>query len=600
MKHALCLAAAAAAFAAAAPAQLLGAPENTYFTQPTSSVLVWRTTAFRCQLIYDTTHFTNQGVVGPISIDRVRFRAANNNIAAGATYSNVNFAIGTSASDYLAPSTTFATNRGTMQQVLTAGTVVAAAGGGATPNNYVIDIPIPGGFVYNPTLGQDLILDFDATAPTPLTVPTLAAASSQTTQRVVRISQNSNTALTGTTSANAALVLFDISGGPGGVPSIAPSTSTSYGVGCYDNDSRAFAELFPIAASTLDLGGGITLLPDVTGAPTRYLVTPGAGAFVPPTTTVPVLNNAATPAAMGDDSTSAPLTLTSFAFPFPGGSTNVLHATTNGDLVLGSTTLTGSDFSPTLAEMAVTGAGVHSGRPRLFPCWYDLHGNRNATVNPLAGVHFQEDTVAQTATITWNDVGELATSTPGAKSFNFQVVLSASGAVEIRYGAMSPFGSTSQPKIVGFSPGSPVLTPGSQDFSADMPFLSKAADVARTPLSVAVAGAPVLGSTITINTSNFPAIPGIGIGFLGLTQFNPGVSLGFLGMPGCRAFASTDFTTTLVGTGTVGFTLPIPNAPSLAGFQLFSQSLAFDLSAPNAFQAITSNGVAITIGTVGG
>ncbi|MFO0175410.1 MAG: hypothetical protein ACK51X_01005, partial [Planctomycetota bacterium] len=289
-KHALCLAAAAAAFAAAAPAQLLGAPENTYFTQPTSSVLVWRTTAFRCQLIYDTTHFTNQGVVGPISIDRVRFRAANNNIAAGATYSNVNFAIGTSASDYLAPSTTFATNRGTMQQVLTAGTVVAAAGGGATPNNYVIDIPIPGGFVYNPTLGQDLILDFDATAPTPLTVPTLAAASSQTTQRVVRISQNSNTALTGTTSANAALVLFDISGGPGGVPSIAPSTSTSYGVGCYDNDSRAFAELFPIAASTLHLGGGITLLPDVTGAPTRYLVTPGAGAFVPPTTTVPVLN----------------------------------------------------------------------------------------------------------------------------------------------------------------------------------------------------------------------------------------------------------------------------------------------------------------------
>lgn len=599
MKHALCLAAAAAAFAAAAPAQLLGAPENTYFTQPASTVLVWRTTAFRCQLIYDTTHFTNQGVVGPISIDRVRFRAANNNIAAGATYNNVNFAIGTSASDYLAPSTTFATNRGTMQQVLTAGTVVAAAGGGATPNNYVIDIPIPGGFVYNPTLGQDLILDFDATAPTPLTVPTLAAASSQTTQRVVRISQNSNTALTGTTSANAALVLFDISGGPGGVPSIAPSTSTSYGAGCYDNDSRAFAELFPVAASTLDLGGGITLLPDVAGAPTRYLVTPGAGAFVPPTTTVPLLNNAATPVAMGDDSTSSPLTLTSFAFPFPGGSTNVLHATTNGDLVLGSTTLTGSDFSPTLAEMA-TGTGTHAGRPRLFPCWYDLHGNRNATVNPLAGVHFQEDPVAQTATITWNDVGEVATSTAGAKSFNFQVVLSASGAVEIRYGAMSPFGSTTQPKIVGFSPGAPVLTPGSQDLSADMPFSSKAADVARTPLSVAVAGAPVLGSTITINTSNVPAIPGIGIGFLGLTQFNPGVSLGFLGMPGCRAFASTDFTTTLVGAGTVGFTLPIPNTPSLAGFQLFSQSLAFDVSAPNAFQAITSNGVAITIGTVGG
>ncbi|MCA3009557.1 MAG: hypothetical protein INH34_14380 [Phycisphaerales bacterium] len=202
------------------------------------------------------------------------------------------------------PRTTFATNRGTMQQVLTAGSVVAAAGAGMTPNNYVIDIPIPGGFVYDPTLGQDLNLDFDAIAPTPTTIPLLAAASSQTTQRVVRIAQNRNTALTGVTSANAALVLFNISDGPGGVATIAPSTVTSYGAGCYDNDSRAFAELFPVAASTLDLGGGITLLPDVVGAPTRCLVTPGAGAFVPPTTTVPQLNNAATPAAMGDDSTS--------------------------------------------------------------------------------------------------------------------------------------------------------------------------------------------------------------------------------------------------------------------------------------------------------
>lgn len=600
MKHAILFAAAAATFAIASPAQLLGAPENTYFTQSTSTGLIWRTTAFRCQLIYDTTHFTNQGVVGPISIDRVRFRAANNNTAAGGTYSSVNFAIGTSATDVLAPSLTFASNRGTMQQVLTAGTVVVAAGGGTTPNNYVVDIPIPGGFVYDPTLGQDLILDFDALAPTPTTIPLIAAASSQTTQRVVRISQNSNTALTGTTSANAGLVLFDISGGPGGVATIVPSTVTSYGLGCYDNDSRAFAELFPVAASTLDLGAGITLIPDNAGAPTRYVVTPGAGAFVAPTATVPLLNNAATPAVMTDDSTSRPLTLTSFSFPFPGGTTNVLHATTNGEIVLGTTTATGSDFSPTLAEMAVAGTATHSGRPRLFPCWYDLYANRNVTLNPLAGVHFSEDPVAQTATITWNDVGELATTAAGAKSFNVQAVLSASGQVEIRYGAMSPFGSTSQPKIVGFSPGAPVLTPGSQDFSADMPFLSKAADVARTPLNVAVAGAPVLGSTITINTNNIPAIPGLGVGFLGLTQINPGFDLGILGMPGCRSYVSTDFSATLLGAGTVGFALPIPNTPSLAGFQLFGQSLALDVTAPNAFQAITSNGVAITIGTVGG
>ena len=85
-----------------------------------------------------------------------------------------------------------------------------------------------------------------------------------------------------------------------------------------------------------------------------------------------------------------------------------------------------------------------------------------------------------------------------------------------------------------------------------------------------------------------------------MTQINPGFDLGILGMPGCRSYVSTDFNSTLLGAGTVGFPLSIPNVPSLAGFQVFGQSIALDVTAPNAFQAITSNGVAITLGTVGG
>ena len=574
------------------------APENTFVTQPSSSGVVWRTAAFRTQMIYDTTHFTNQGVIGPISIDRLRFRAANNNTAAGGVYTGdgatfgVNLSIGTSLTDHLTPSTTFANNRGTMQTVLQNATVTVAAGAGTTPNNYVIDITIPGGFVYDPTLGNDLLIEFDAPTPAPSTIPLLATGVSQATSRCARVAAAGQATATGSITGQAAIVLFDISGGPGGIPTIVPGTVTSYGSGCY-NGSRAFAELFPVAASTLDLGGGITLQPTTPGAPTAYVVTPGAGAFVAPTTTVPLLSNAATPAVMNDDATSVALNLTSFSFPYVGGSTNVLHATTNGEILLTAVTATGSDFTPTLTEMAA-GTSTHAGRPRLFPCWYDLFANRNVTLNPLAGVHFQEDTVNQTATITWNDVGELATAAAGAKSFNIQVVLSATGAVEIRYGAMSTFGSTAQPKIVGFSPGTPVLVPASQDFSATMPFVSATTDVA--PLTLAISPAPKLGISVNIITNNMPAL-GIGVNFFSTTQL-PGIDLGSVGMPGCRVYVNPDIGLTLFGTPDASYSFPIPNQLSLIGLQLFSQSLALDSTQPNAFGAITSNGVAMTLGTV--
>jgi hypothetical protein len=601
MKNTMLLGSAMLALSSFASAQLVIAPENTFLTQPSSSGLIWRTAAFRCQLIYDTTHFTNQGVIGPISIDRMRFRAANASTAAGGTYVGdgatfgVNLSIGTSATDYLTPSTTFASNRGVMQNVLQNATVTVAAGAGTTPNNYVIDITIPGGFLYDPTLGQDLLIEFDAPTPAPTTIPVLASGITQAAQRSVRISNTGQASLTGTTSGFAGVVLFDISGGPGGISTIVPSTVSTYGTGCYNNVSRAFGELFPVATPTLDLGAGITLTPNVSGAPTAYVVTPGAGAFVAPTSTVPLLSNATTPAVMGDDATSVALNLTSFSFPHVGGSSNVLHATTNGEIILTGVTATGSDFSPTLAEMA-SGTSTHAGRPRIFACWYDLFASRNVTLNPLAGVHFSEDTVNQTATITWNDVGELATAAAGAKSFNIQAVLSANGTIEIRYGAMSTFGSTAQPKIVGYSPGTPVLVPVSQDLSATMPFVSSTSDVPFTPLALAIAPAPKLGSTITITTNNMPTI-GVGVNFLSTTQL-PGIDLGIVGMPGCRAYVNPDLGSTVLGSPTAAYTFAIPSTPSLVNLQLFSQSLAIDTTLPNAFGAITSNGVAMTIGTV--
>ncbi len=381
-----------------------------------------------------------------------------------------------------------------------------------------------------------------------------------------------------------------------GTPPNPPATHTSFGAGCYDR-SRTFAELFPIAATALDLGTGITLAPNSPGAPTAYVVLPIASAIVTPTGTQ-VLNNSATPGAMGDDSTSQPLNLTSFSFPFSGGSTNVVHATSNGYVLLGATTTTGSDFSPSLTDLSGATTGTHAGLPRLCPVWYDLHAARNVSTNPASGVYFSEDTVNQTATITWLDVGEFATSTAGAASFTFQVQLSADGTVEYRYGTMSNFTSTTQAKIVGYTPGAPTRTPASQDFSALMPFQTSATESAPLALSASPTpvSTPTAGTALVYSVSDAPEfVPGsattVGVLILSLNGNLPGFDLGVIGAGGCRAYVnSLDVLLTYVNAGssaTINASLP---AGVPVGTLFYGQALALSVGV-NAFGGVTSNGV---------
>jgi hypothetical protein len=596
------------ALAAIAQAQTyVFAPDNGALTQPSSSTLAWRdsTTGFRSQFIYDTSHFTSFGVNGPCVINRMRFRAANNNTAVGGSYpgdgltTGVTIDIGTSATDYNAASTTYATNRGVMQNVMTLGTVTVAAGAGTTPNNYVIDIAIPGGFVYDPTLGQDLLIE--VSGPDFIgTIPSMATGVSLAASRCQRVANTTTTGLTGTFSGGfCPVVLFDILG-PGGLPDngsgfpvLIGGAANNYGVGCGPKP-RSFAELFPIAAANLDLGTGFTMIPDVAGAPTSYTLVPGIAAPMVPVTGTALLNNAATPAVMADDAMSQACTLP-WAFPFVGGSTSTIHANTNGYITLAATAATGGDFSPTLAEMVTTSTSIHSGLPRFFPCWYDLYGNRNVTVNPAAGVYFQVDPVTNKAIVTWNDVGELATTVAGAKSFNFQVELSQDGTIEVRYGAMSTFGSTSQSKIVGFTPGAGSLVPPSVDLSVAMPFQTGVIDA--LPLTMS-ATRPTLGLPFTVTADSIPA-PGLTLNWISTVQFNPGIDLAILGAPGCGAYMDANasvLNSLLIGVGTQSFNVTVPSNPVFTGVSLYTQSAA--ASTFNALGFQTSNAVALTIGNV--
>lgn len=611
MRNSIALACSTLALATIASAQtFVFAPDNAGLTQPSSSTLAWRdsTTGFRSQFIYDTSHFTSVGVNGPCVITRMRFRAANASTSVGGSYpgdgvtTGATVDIGTSASDYNAASTTYATNRGVMQNVLTFAILPVAAGAGLTPNNYVIDIVIPGGFVYDPTAGQDLLIevagpDFIGTIPTMSTGVSLAAS------RCQRVANTTTTGLTGTFSGGfCPVVLFDIVG-PGGIPNngsgnplLVAAGNASYGTGCGLTSTRSFGELFPGGVGTsLDLGTGVTLFPNIPGAPTAYTAVAGSGAPFFPISGAALLSNALTPALMTDDAMSQACTLP-FAFPFVGGSTTTIHANTNGYIALAATTATGGDFSPTLTDMVGATAGTHGGLPRIFPCWYDLYASRNTTVNATAGVYFNVDAVNNKVYVTWNDVGELATSTAGAKSFNIQVELSPDGTIDIRYGAMSVFGSTTQGKIVGFTPGLPSPAPASTDLSVAMPFSSGSFDSA--PLALAT-GEPIIGSNMAV-TTNFVPAPGLLFNIISTTQYNPGIDLGIVGAPGCLAHVdpgTSVYDTFLFGTGTVAFNVAIPNDISFLGVSLYMQSAAVDPFF-NAFGFITSNGVTLTFGTV--
>src|SRR5687768_8544953 len=207
-------------------------PARTYFTHTGNSTLTWRNSAFRFQMIYDTTNFTDQGIVGPITITRVRFRANNGVVnAGGATYATANVQMSSSTLDYATTSTTFATNRGPNNQLCFSGPVTTAPAAGTTPNTQIIDITLTTPFTYDPSLGADLIVEVDAPLPSPANLPAMATTS-VIAERGRRISAASQTATVGAASTFASELLIDFTG-PGGYSTWASIGNTRQGTGCY-------------------------------------------------------------------------------------------------------------------------------------------------------------------------------------------------------------------------------------------------------------------------------------------------------------------------------------------------------------------------------
>jgi len=242
-----------------------------------------------------------------------------------------------------------------------------------------------------------------------------------------------------------------------------------------------------------------------------------------------------------------------FAFPHANGTTNNLWICSNGFVSAGTTGSESYQSSgPALLAM---------GNTTWAAMWRDL----NPAASGSGQVRF--DANASRAVVTFNGVYIYQTTTP----LTFQLQFYPSGVVHVIYQSVP---NATQP-VIGYSRGQNAADPGSRDISAS---LAAGFDLCEPPVpstpSMALASAqrPVIGTTMSFNTSNIPAGTGIGILILSPTILNPGVDLTSLNMPGCTLYAPLDI---LFGFATPGSTATyawaIPVDPTLSGVAAASQ-----------------------------
>ena len=562
-----CLSALALTASMALAQATLIVPDGAANAQIGTTPNVWPANVVRLQCFYDTSHFTSQlSPVVPITIDRLEFRLANAATTNIVVYGSVHAYLSYSAVDYTTPSTTFANNR-TVPMPATPnynGPVTTLAVSGSSPNDWFVDLPLQVPFTYDPSLGQDLLLELVIwSLPTPNTGNSTSSASNVANHRCNSIRRfGSTTDSTGTQSAFPPVVRFSFQ------PVANAAFNVTLGEGCY-RAYRSFYELF--ANATNDLSGQTTtLLPNADGG--YDVQTAAGGGVVAPTT--PGL-------ALGDDQVSTAVTLP-FTFDYPGGSTNQVFVDSNGNVLLGAT-------GPS-TNAGDVGNLLNSPAPRLAAALTDLlpDGATNA-----ANVHAEVDPGdAGTFLITWNGVPCFGSVTPST----FQIALIDNGTadvVQFRYGVLvndaTTFGGQC---LTGFSLGNGAFDPGSVDLTAGP--ISTDADT--PPVGVVALTRPVLDGPWNLRTVDIPPTGLVGVDLFGLAD--PGIDdLFFLGLPGCGLRSTLDIQNGWIVTGaTHDFGLVLPNDPSWNGLIFYTTSAIFTLPPQNAFGAVTANGIAGVLG----
>lgn len=340
--------------------------------------------------------------------------------------------------------------------------------------------------------------------------------------------------------------------------------AVNYGIGCYDGRA-SFYEVITNPAN-FDLSNtSFTMLPSGNG----YTIAAGVSAFVAPSVN-------ATPLSLGDDST-ATVTL-SAPFPYTGGSTPSLEVCSNGYVSVASGN----------GQSAVLNVVGHLNAQQT--CWRNWHD-----YDPSAGGQVLFEEVGGVAYITWNQVADWNVA-GSASTWQFQFD-TGSGFVTFAFEQMSLTGSGGggNGHLIGYSPGGASLDPGNTDLSAAVPGTFSVLGTDSFDLRLNASARPVLGSSISLDTSAAPANGVVGLQMFGFAPINPGIDLAVIGMDGCRAYMSLDATFAIFPVaGNASFPFAIPAAPSFAGAQLWAQTLVLSAGV-NTLGAVSSNGVALVI-----
>lgn len=350
MRHLLLV----AATAVAVPAQIpLVAPAGFATTEGNANNAFpwfWAQSAIRTQFIYDSSNFTQQGVNGPVTIVRLRFRPdAGTGPFAGGTYPSAVIQMSTCPLDYLAVSTSWGANHGPDLTTVISGPVTVQAGTRISPGPvpWHIDIPLTTPFVYDPSTGADLTVDIQLP---PLPGGGLVPADHNQGTGVTRVYDTTGVNPVGSITTNyGAICEFSYLGA--GFASAVP-----YGSGCPAANAVVVYELF--AAGTFDLANSSLLfVPAGNGA---YLVLPGSNAW---------FGGFSNNLNLGDDAVAA----VSLPAPFPhaSGSATSLTVSSNGFVFLGS--------SSNAAPSPSAGAFL-SDLPRIAAAWADLDPSTGGAV----------------------------------------------------------------------------------------------------------------------------------------------------------------------------------------------------------------------------
>lgn len=336
------------------------------------------------------------------------------------------------------------------------------------------------------------------------------------------------------------------------------------GTGCGSTGATSFYENFPPGGFDLD-GGGFCATPNNLGG---YNVSPTTGSIVTPTSGG---------LSLGDNALS---TQTVTPCSRIGGMTSTIQICSNGFVQLDGAATT-PDASPTVAELLSSG-------PRIAVFWTDLVPDGGTNVN---NVYFE--TVGSASRITWWNVA--VAGNPNCRiTAQLTITPVGTGPSLCQFCVLYRVNCTGTlpAVIVGMSPGANNLDPGNRDLSGgSFQTQNDVYPIGQDSL------APRIGTIVTVETNRIPAGSPFGALLIGsLTQ--PPIDLTPFGAPTCFLYLNIAVSLGFpIAGSTATVPLAIPNAPSLLGAQISTQS-AVIAQGLNTLGIGTSNALQWTFGNL--